>query len=98
VRFTVDRGQYEDKSSYYHNFKTQLGDQPGVRSRSRVRRVIRVDSGQHKIKIIIIIVLKLISGVNPGQDPGHGLGVSTWVNIKIKIIIIIVLKLELRVD
>jgi hypothetical protein len=98
VRFTVDRGQYEDKSSYYHNFKTQLGDQPGVRSRSRVRRVIRVDSGQHKIKIIIIIVLKLNSGVNPGQDLGHGLGVSTWVNIKIKIIIIIVLKLELRVD
>ena len=46
-----------------------------------VRRVIQVDSGQYKIKVVIIIVLKLDSAVNPGQDPSHGSGVSTWVNV-----------------
>jgi hypothetical protein len=31
----------------------------------------RVDPGQHKIKVIIIIVLKLDSVVSSRQDPSH---------------------------
>jgi hypothetical protein len=30
--------------------------------------------------MVIIIVLKLDSGVNPGQDPSHESGGSTWVD------------------
>jgi len=31
----------------------------------------RVNPGQHKIKVVIIIILKLDLGVNPGQDLIH---------------------------
>jgi hypothetical protein len=40
----------------------------------------QVDQGQYKIKVVIIIILKLDSGVNPGQGPDHGFGGSTWVD------------------
>jgi len=40
----------------------------------------QVDRGLHKIKMVIIIILKLDSGVNPGQDPSHESGGSTWVD------------------
>ena len=39
-----------------------------------------VDSSQHKIKVVIIIVLKLNSRVNPRQGPDHKTGSSTWVD------------------
>jgi hypothetical protein len=39
----------------------------------------RVEPGQHKIKMIIIIVLKLDSGVNLEQDQSHRLGGLTRV-------------------
>jgi hypothetical protein len=45
-----------------------------------------------KIKVIIVIVLKANSGVNPRQGLGHGSRVSNSVNIWIKVITIIVLK------
>jgi hypothetical protein len=50
-----------------------------------------------RTKVVIIIVLKPNSRV----DPGHMLGGSTWVDLgqhKIKVIIIIVLKLYLGVN
>jgi hypothetical protein len=40
----------------------------------------RIDPGQYKIKVIIIVVLKLDSGVNPWQDLVHGSGESTQVD------------------
>jgi hypothetical protein len=42
---------------------------------------IRVDLGKHKIKMIIIIVFKLDTGVNPRQNRDHELGESTYVNL-----------------
>jgi hypothetical protein len=45
-----------------------------------LERSARVDPGQHKIKMIIIIVLKNHSEVNQGQDSGHELGGSTKVD------------------
>ena len=44
-----------------------------------LERSARVDPGQHKIKMVIVIVLKNYSGVNQGQNPGHELGGSTKV-------------------
>jgi len=41
----------------------------------------QVDQGQYKIKVVIIIVLKLDSGVNLGQGPNYGFGGSTWVDL-----------------
>jgi len=35
---------------------------------------------QYKIKLIITIVLKLDSGVNPRQNSNHGSGESAWVD------------------
>ena len=57
-----------------------------------------VDPSQHNIKVIIIIILKLDSKVNPGQGLSHGPRGSTWVNVRIKVVIIIILKLDSRVD
>ena len=54
-----------------------------------------VDPSQHKIKIVIIIVLKLDSRVNTGQGPitdQEGQPGLTRINIRIKIVIIIILK------
>jgi hypothetical protein len=52
-----------------------------------------------RIKIIIIIVLKLDSGVDPRLIPGHGSRWSfTQINLRIKMIIIIILKLDSGVD
>jgi hypothetical protein len=45
-----------------------------------LERLVRADPSQHKIKIIIIIVLKNHSGVNQGQDSGHELGGSIKAN------------------
>ena len=45
-----------------------------------LERSARVDPGQHKIKMVIVIVLKNYSGVNQGQNPGHELGGSTKVD------------------
>jgi len=42
-----------------------------IRPESRVRKVNY--SGQHKTKMIIIIILKLDLRVNSGQDPSHRL-------------------------
>jgi hypothetical protein len=44
---------------------------------------------QHKMKLIILIVLKLDSDVSLGQSSGHGPVGSTQVNVKIKVVIII---------
>jgi len=41
----------------------------------------RVDPGQHKITMVIILVLKLDSMVNSGQGPGHRLEGSTRVDL-----------------
>jgi hypothetical protein len=41
------------------------------------------------MKLIILIVLKLDSGVSLGQSSGHGPVGSTQVNVKIKVVIII---------
>jgi hypothetical protein len=48
------------------------------------------------IKIIIIIILKLNSGINLEQSSGHKSGWPGWtqISMKIKVIIIIVLKLN----
>jgi hypothetical protein len=59
-------------------------------------RLIRVSV---RIKVVITIVLKSDSRVDPGQGPDHECGWSlTRVNIRIKMIIIIVLKLDSVVD
>jgi hypothetical protein len=73
VGVTINLGKHKEKNSYYHSFKTWLED----RSESCVNRV---NPNQHKIKVIIIIVLKLDSGVNSGIDPGHKTGEWTWVD------------------
>ena len=70
---TINLGKHKKKNSYYHSFKTWLEDRP----RSCVKRV---NPNQHKIKVIIIIVLKLDSGVNSGIDPSHNTGEWTWVD------------------
>ena len=54
-----------------------------------------IDPGQHKIKVIIIIVLKFDSIVNLGQDSGHESRELTRINVRIKIAIIINLKIRL---
>ena len=54
-----------------------------------------------KIKIIFIIVIKLDSRVDAGQNPSHKSGGSirlTQVNIRIKVVMIIVLKLDSGFD
>jgi hypothetical protein len=51
--------------------------------------------------VIIITILKIDSGVNLGQDSGHGSEGQprlTHVNIRIKVVIIIVLKPDSGVD
>jgi len=50
-----------------------------IRPESRVRMVNY--SGQHKTKIIIIIILKLDLRVNSGQDPSHRLESLIWVDL-----------------
>jgi hypothetical protein len=58
-----------------------------------LERSARVDPGQHKIKMVIVIVLKNYSGVNQGQNPGHEPGGSTKVdpgNLRIKVVIFII--------
>jgi hypothetical protein len=45
-----------------------------------LERLARVDPSQHKIKMVIIMVLKNHSGVNQEQDSGHELGGSTKAN------------------
>jgi len=83
VRLTVDPvdpGLCKDKSDYYYSFKIWVGGRPRLRPESRVRRV---NLSQHKIKVIIIIILKLDLRVNSKQE---------------KIVIIIVLKPDIVVD
>jgi hypothetical protein len=41
---------------------------------------IRIESGHHKIKMVIIKVSKLDSKVNQRQDPDHGSRRSIWVD------------------
>jgi hypothetical protein len=49
--------------------------------------------------MVIIIVLKLDLGVDPGQGLSHKLGLPlTWVNTIKKMVIIIILKLNSRVN
>jgi hypothetical protein len=60
----VDPSQRKNKSGYCHNFKTQFEGQSKTRSGSRVR--LTIDLGQHKTKIVIIIVLKPNSVVDVG--------------------------------
>jgi len=48
-------GQCENKSGYYHNYKTRFGDQPERRPKSWVG--LTIDQVNIRIKIIIIIVL-----------------------------------------
>jgi hypothetical protein len=53
--------------------------------------------------MIIIVVLKLNSGVDPRQRLGHWSSVMSWVgltrvNVKIKVVIVIILKLSLGVN
>jgi hypothetical protein len=55
-------GQHENKSSYYCNFKTRSGVNPGHKSKGSTRVNVR-------IKIIIIIVLKSNFGVD--RDKAH---------------------------
>ena len=56
----------------------------------------RIDPGQHKIKVVIIIVLRFDSIVNLEQDSGHESRELTQINVKIKIVIIINLKIQLE--
>ena len=46
------------------------------------------------MKLIILIVLKLDSGIGLGQSSGHGPVRSTQDNVRIKVDIIIILKLN----
>jgi hypothetical protein len=73
VGLTVDSGQCKDKNSYYHSFKTQLGDWLDVRPRCQEGQ-----PGQHKIKVVIIIILELDSRVNSGEDPGQCINKSSY--------------------
>jgi len=57
-----------------------------------------VNPNQHRIKIIIIIVLKIDLEINPRKSPSYGSRESTHVTVWIKIVIIIVLKPDSRVD
>jgi hypothetical protein len=70
VGLTIDLSQHNDKNDYYYSFKTWLGNQPGARTRLRpgwpLTRVYL------RINIVIIIILKLYSGVDPGPDFSHG--------------------------
>jgi hypothetical protein len=66
MKLTVDSGQHKDKSDYYHSFKIQLKVDSRVRLGSRVRRLNLVDLIKHKIKMIIIIVLKPDSRIKLG--------------------------------
>jgi hypothetical protein len=80
--------QCKDKSNYYYYFKTWPGSWSRVTPRSQPGWTI--DSSQHDDKKVIIIVLKLDLGVDPGQDPSHESGWPlTHVNIRIKVIIIV---------
>jgi hypothetical protein len=67
VMLTVDSGQHKDKSDYYHSFKIWLNVDSRLRLGSRVRMVNLVDLIKHKIKMIIIIVLKPDSIVKLGK-------------------------------
>jgi hypothetical protein len=80
--------QCKDKSNYYYYFKTWPGSWPRVNPRSQPGWTI--DSSQHDDKKVIIIVLKLDLGVDPGQDSSHESGWPlTYVNIRIKVIIVV---------
>ena len=57
-----------------------------------------VNPNQHRIKIIIIIVLKIDLEINPRKSPSFGSRGSTRVTVYIKIVIIIVLKPDSGVD
>ena len=72
----VNLGQCKDKSCYYHNLKPDSGVDWG-------KAQVTSQEGQHEltwvnvwIKIVIIIVLKLNSGVDPRQGLGYGSGES----------------------
>ena len=69
MRLTIDSGQHKDKSDYYHSFKIRLKVNSRVKLGSRVRRVNLVDLIKHKIKTVIIIVLKLDSIVKTETKP-----------------------------
>jgi hypothetical protein len=70
-------GQYKDKSYYYCIFKTKLGNQLG-------KAQVTSREGQHGltctnvwIKMVITIVFKSDSGVDPRQGSSHELRGST---------------------
>jgi hypothetical protein len=69
VRVTgrVDMSQCKNKNGYYYSFKTQIEGQPGQGPSHVLGESTWVDPGQHKIKVIIIIVLKLYSGLTCGN-------------------------------
>jgi hypothetical protein len=77
ARLTVNPNQFKDKNSYYNSFEIRINGWSGVRPESRVKMV---NSGQHKTKMVIIIILKLDLRVNSRQDPTYGLEKSTWVD------------------
>jgi len=58
-----------DKNDYYRYLKIRSGGQLEARAESRVGLII--DLGQHKDKIIIIIVLKLNLRADSGPDSDH---------------------------
>jgi len=71
IGLIIDTSQCRDKNGYYYIFKTLLGGQLEAKPRSWVGLVI--DPGQNK-KMVIIIILKSDSEINPRLDPGQVLG------------------------
>jgi hypothetical protein len=64
VRLTIDLGQHKDKNYYYHSFEIQLSSRPEIKPKSHEKRVTQIDPIQHKISIVVIIILKLNLRVN----------------------------------
>jgi hypothetical protein len=69
IGLIIVSGQHKNKSGDYYSFKTRFEGRSKTKSRSQVTLII--DSGHHKDKKIIIIVLKLIFIVDQGLGVGH---------------------------
>jgi len=84
IGLTIDSSQHNDKNNYYPNFKIWLGSQP--ETRTRLRPSWPLTWVNFKINIVIIIILKLYSGVDPGPNSSHRSGswsrVDHWLESK----------------
>ena len=72
IGLIIDTSQCRDKNGYYYIFKTLLGGRLEAKPGSWVGLVI--DPSQNKKKMVIIIILKSNSEINPRLDPGQVLG------------------------